>query len=91
MANNIKAGKIKKRDLDDDILEWLNELSTTDSDNVSMNILNKKITDLQNKAVMNVSLQKTLEEYFNNGESSQTDINDFVWFECDDIFLNNEE
>ena len=32
-----------------------------------------------------------LEEYFRDGEYSQTDINDFVWFECDDIFLNNDE
>lgn len=72
MANNIKAGKIKKRDLDDDILEWLNKLSTIDSDNVSMNILNKKITDLQNEAVMNTSLQKTLEEYFNKKNDKVT-------------------
>lgn len=32
-----------------------------------------------------------LEEYFEDGEYSQTDINDFVWFECDDIFFNDEE
>lgn len=28
-----------------------------------------------------------LEEYFNGStEATKTDVNDFVWFECDDIF-----
>lgn len=65
MANTIKPLKIKKRDLDEDILNWLNQLSSLNSENVSMNILNKKIEDLQEQAVLNSSLQSTLADYFN--------------------------
>lgn len=32
-----------------------------------------------------------LEGCFSDGEYSKTDINDFVWLECDDIFYNDEE
>lgn len=33
-----------------------------------------------------------LEEYFDGSTAAtETDINDFVWFECDDIFDEGEE
>ena len=32
-----------------------------------------------------------LEEYFCDETPTETQINDIVWFECDDIFFNEEE
>lgn len=72
MASNIKAEKIKKRDLDDDILEWLNKLSSMSGETIALNTLNKKITDLQNEAVTNTSFSKTLKEYFNKNNDKIT-------------------
>lgn len=31
-----------------------------------------------------------LEDVFYNGARSLTDINDYIWFECDDIFFGEE-
>lgn len=44
-------------------------------------------TDAQKAAVY-----ERIEEYTDGGaEVTETDINDFVWFECDDIFDEDEE
>ena len=51
----------------------------------ALNRMNEATVDQQKE------IFERLEEYFNNGEYSQTDINDFVWFDCDDVFLNDDE
>lgn len=36
-------------------------------------------------------VKERIEEYFYDEEPTETEINDLVWFECDDIFDNEEE
>ena len=43
-------------------------------------------TDTQKQKV-----KERIEECFYNEEPTETEINDLVWFECDDIFFDNEE
>lgn len=36
-------------------------------------------------------VKERIEEYFYDEEPTKTEINDLVWFECDDIFDNEEQ
>ena len=51
----------------------------------ALNRMNEATVDQQKE------IFERLEECFRDGEYSQTDINDFVWFDCDDVFLNDDE